>query len=158
MFQVDCRQLFPNPDTVRVAGYPPVTLTSSYNVWSAARLQEKKRMDESGLRQCIRPFVESVLLAMMSFARACSYNPNGREDHIYPRPSDGFISIGEIVGYASRYDGTVLVQRDLLSRMENLISLPSPGPARQASLVSIKKELSWAATAAQTGPVFTVFC
>jgi hypothetical protein len=25
--------------------------------------------------------VESVLLAMMSFARACSYKPNGREDH-----------------------------------------------------------------------------
>jgi hypothetical protein len=51
-------------------------------------------------------------------------------------------NIGEIVGYASRYDGTVLVQRDLLSRMENSISLPSPGPVRQASLVSIKKELS----------------
>jgi hypothetical protein len=44
-------------------------------------LQEKSgwtravRVNVSGL------FVESALLAMMSFARASSYKPNGREDH-----------------------------------------------------------------------------
>ncbi len=54
---------------------------TSYNVWSVARLQEKSGWTRAVCVNVSGLFVESAPVTMMSFARACSYKPNGREDH-----------------------------------------------------------------------------
>ena len=52
-----------------------------HNVWSAARLQEKSGWTRAVCVNVSGLWVESALLAKMSFARACSYKPNGLGDH-----------------------------------------------------------------------------